>query len=78
MCERNYLFLKYITHTNRSFSRDITLLTKVCLVNTMDFPVITHGCDSWTIKKAERRKIDAFELWFWRRLFKNPLDGKEI
>ena len=72
MCERNYLFLKYTTHTNRSFSRDITLLTKVCLVNAMDFPVITHGCESWTIKKAEHRRIDAFELWFWRRLLRIP------
>ena len=71
MCERNYLFLKYITYTNRSFSRDITLLTKVCLVNAMDFPVIMHGCESWTIKKAEHR-TDAFELWCWRRLLRIP------
>ena len=49
-------------------SRDITLPTKVCLVKAMVFPVIVYGCESWTIKKAGRRGIDAFELWFWRRL----------
>ena len=48
-------------------SRDITLLTKVHLVKAMFFPVVTYGCESWTIKKAERRRIDAFELWYWRR-----------
>ena len=52
-------------------SRDITLLTKVCLVKTMVYPVIMFGCESWTMKKAERR-IDAFELWCWRRLLKVP------
>ena len=46
-------------------SRDITLSTKVCLVKAMVFPVVMYGCDSWTIKKAERRRIDAFELWCW-------------
>ena len=51
-------------------SRDITLLTKVCLVKAMVFPVIMSGCESWTVKKAERRRIDAFELWCWRRLLK--------
>ena len=51
-------------------SRDITLLTKVCLVKAMVFPVVTHGCDSWTGKKAELRRIDAFELWCWRRLLR--------
>ena len=50
-------------------SRDITLPTKVCLVNAMVFPVVMYGCESWTVKKAERRRIDAFELWCWRRLF---------
>ena len=49
-------------------SRDITLPTKVCLVKAMVFPVVMHGCESWTVKKAERRRIDAFELWCWRRL----------
>jgi len=49
-------------------SRDITLATEVCLVKAMVFPVLMYGCESWTIKKAERRRIDAFELWRWRRL----------
>ena len=51
-------------------SRDITLLTKVCLVKAMVFPVVMYGCESWTVKKAERQRIDAFELWCWRRLLK--------
>ena len=58
-------------------SRDITLPTKVRLVKGMVFPVVMYGCDSWTVKKAERRRIDAFELWCWRRL-ESPLDCKEI
>ena len=49
-------------------SRDITLPTKVCLVKAMVFPVVMYGCESWTIKKAERQRIDAFEVWYWRRL----------
>ena len=49
-------------------SRDITLPTKVCLVKAIIFPVVMYGCESWTIKKAEHRRIDAFELWSWRRL----------
>ena len=53
-------------------SRDITLSTKVCLVKTMVFPVVMYGCESWTVKKAERRRIDAFELWCWRRLLRVP------
>ena len=53
-------------------SRDITLPTKVRLVKAMVFPVVMYGCESWTVKKAERQKIDAFELWCWRRLFKVP------
>ena len=57
-------------------SRDITLPTKVHLVKAMVFPVVMYGCESWTIKKAERRRIDAFELWSWRRL-ESPLDCKE-
>ena len=59
-------------------SRDIILLTKVHLVKTMVFPVVMYGCESWIIKKAERQRIDAFELWCWRRLFESPLDCKEI
>ena len=58
-------------------SRDITLPTKVCLVKAMVFPVIMYGCKSWTVKKAECRRIDAFELWCWRRL-ESLLDCKEI
>ena len=58
-------------------SRDITLPTKVRLIKAMVFPVVMYGCESWTIKKAERRRIDAFELWCWRRL-ESPLDCKEI
>ena len=51
-------------------SRDITLPTKVCLVKAMVFPVVMYGPESWTVKKAERRRIDAFELWCWRRLWR--------
>ena len=53
-------------------SRDITLSTKVCLVRPMVFPVVMYGCERWTIKKAEHRRIDAFELWCWRRLLRVP------
>ena len=58
-------------------SRDITLPTKVCLVKAMVFPVVMYGCESWTVRKAECRRIDAFELWCWRRL-ESPLACKEI
>ena len=58
-------------------SRDIALSTKICLVKAMVFPVVMYGCESWTIKKAECRRIDAFELWCWRRL-QSSLDCKEI
>ena len=53
-------------------NRDITLSTKVCLVKAMVFPVVMYGCESWTIKKTECRRIDAFELWYWRRLLRVP------
>ena len=53
-------------------SRDITLPTNVCLVKAMVFPVVMYGCESWTVKKAEHRRIDAFELWCWRRLLRVP------
>ena len=53
-------------------SRDITLLTKVRLVKAMVFPVVMYGCESWTVKKAEHRRIDAFELWCWKRLLRVP------
>ena len=53
-------------------SRDVTLPTKVLIVKTVVFPVVMHGCESWTIKKAEHQRIDPFELWCWRRLFRVP------
>ena len=53
-------------------SRDITLPTKVCLVKALVFPVVMYGCESWTVKKTECRRIDAFELWCWRRLLRVP------
>ena len=57
-------------------SRDITLPTKVHLVKAMvGFPVVMYGCESWTVKKAERQRIDAFEVWCWRRLLRDPLQG---
>ena len=64
---------KVMTNLDSIFkSRDITLPTKVCLVKTMVFPVVMYGCESWTVKKAERRRVDAFELWCWRRLLRVP------
>ena len=57
-------------------SRDITLPTKVHLVKAMAFPVVMYGFESWTVKKAERRRIDAFELWCWRRLLRVPLTAR--
>ena len=58
-------------------SRDITLLTKVCLVKAMLFPVVIYGCESWTIKKAEWRRIHAFELWCWKRLLRVPWTARK-
>ena len=58
-------------------SRDITLPTKVRLVKVMVFPVVMYGCESWTVKKAERRRIDAFELWCWKRLLGVPWTERE-
>ena len=69
------LFLGRKTMTNLDSilkSRDITLVTKVCLVKAMVFPVVMYGCKSWTIKKAQHPRIDAFELWCWRRLLRVP------
>ena len=64
---------KVMTNLDSIFkSRDITLPTKVCLVKAMVFPVVMYGCESWTVKKAERWRIDAFELWCWRRLLRVP------
>ena len=59
-------------------SRDITLLTKVPIVKVMVFPVVMYRCESWTIKKAECQRIDAFELWWWRRLLRILLDRKDM
>ena len=64
---------KVMTNLESIFkSRDITLPTKVHLVKATVFPVVMYGCESWTVKKAERRRIDAFELWCWRRLLRDP------
>ena len=64
---------KVMTHLDSIFkSRDITLPTKICLVKAMVFPVVLYGCESWTVKKAECQRIDAFELWSWRRLLRVP------
>ena len=64
---------KVMTNLDSIFkSRVITLPTKVCLVKAMVFPVVMYGCESWTVKKAERRRLDAFELWCWRRLLRVP------
>ena len=70
---RLFLGRKAMTNLDSIFkSRDITLPTKVRLVKAMVFPVVMHGCESWTIKKTERRRIDAFKLWCWRRLLGVP------
>ena len=58
-------------------SRDITLQTKVCLVKALVFPLVMYGCESWTVKKAEHRRIDAFELWCWRRLLRVPWTARK-
>ena len=69
---------KVMTNLDSIFkSRDITLPIKVRLVRAMVFPVVMYGCESWTVRRAERRRIDAFELWCWRRLL-SPLDCQEI
>ena len=72
--KRHLLFgRKVMTNLDSIFkSRDITLPTNVCLVKAMVFPVVMYGCESWTIKKAEHQRIDAFELWRWRRLLRVP------
>ena len=72
---KRYLLLgrKFMTNLDSILqSRDITLPTKVGLVKAVVFPVVMYGCESWTVKKAERRRIDAFELWCWRRLLRVP------
>ena len=71
--KRHLLLGKTITNLDSVLkSRDITLPTKVHLVTAMFFPVVVYGCESWTVKKAERQRIDAFELWYWRRLLRVP------
>ena len=71
--KRLLLGRKVITNLDSMLKRrDVTLLTKVCLVKAMVFPVVMYGCESWTIKKADHRRIDAFELWCWRRLLRVP------
>ena len=76
---KRYLLLGRKAMTNLDSilkSSDITLLTKVPLVKAMIFPVVMYGCESWTIKKAEHRRIDAFELWYWRKLLRVPWIAK--
>ena len=68
---------KVMNNLNRKLkSRDITLPTKVCLVKAMVYPVVMYGCESWTVKKAKHQRIDAFELWCWRRLLRVPWTAK--
>ena len=70
---------KVMTNLDSIFkSRDITLPTKVRLVNAMVFPVVMYGCESWTVKKAVCQRLDAFEPWYWEKTLENPLDCKEI
>ena len=76
---KKYLLLGRKAMTNLDSilkSRDITLSTKVCLVRAMVFPVVMYGCENWTIKKAEGQRINAFELWCWRRLLRVPLTAR--
>ena len=67
---RSHLGRKAVTNLDSVLKRDITLLTKVHVDEAMVFPVVMHGCESWTIKKAEHQRIGAFELWYWRRLLR--------
>ena len=78
--KRHLLFgRKVMTNADRVLrSRDITLPTKVCIVRAMVFPVVMYKCENWTIGKAEHRRMNAFKLWCWRRLFDSPLDSKEM
>ena len=78
--KRSLLFgRKVMTYLDSIFkSRDLNFSTNVCLIKAMVFPVVKYACESWTIKKAEHGRIDAFELWWWRRLLRVPLDCKEI
>ena len=77
--KRHLLLGKVMTSLDSMFkSRDITLPTKVRLVKAMVFPVVRYGCESWTVKKAERQRIDAFELWCWRRLWRVPRTARRF
>ena len=78
--KRHFLLGRKVTINLDSIlkSRDITLPTKICLVKALVFPVVMYGCETWTVKKAERQRIGAFELWCWRRLLRVPLTCKEI
>ena len=68
---------KVVTNLNSILkSRDITLLTKVCPVKAVVFPVVMYGCESWVIKKAEHQRIDAFDIWYWRRLLRVPCTAR--
>ena len=72
-----FLGRKVVTHLDSILkSRDITLQTKICLVKAMVFPVVMYGCESWTIKKDEHQRTDAFELWCWRRLLRVPWSAR--
>ena len=74
-----YIVVTYMTNLDSILKRrDITLPTMACLVKAEVFSVVMYGCESWTIKRAEHWRIDAFKLWCWRRLFRVPLDCKEI
>ena len=76
---RLLLGIKAMTNLNGLLkSRDITLLTKVCLVKAMVFPIVTYGSESWIIKKAECQRIDAFEMWCWRRLLRVPWTARRL
>ena len=68
---------KVMTNLDIFKSRDITLPKKVCLVKAMVFPMVMYGCESWTVKKAERGRIDAFEMWCWRRLLRVPWTARK-
>ena len=73
-----HIGMKVVTNIDSVLkSREIAMSTKVCLIKAVFFPVVMHGCESWTIKKAETRRIDAFESWCWRTL-ERPFDCKEI
>ena len=73
MVQPNYTVVNSVTNLDSIFkSRDITFPTKVCLLKAMVFPVVMYGCESWTVKKAECQRIDAFEVWCWRRLLRVP------